>query len=396
MSARIHVSIVSPSPMQLLREMNPIYSEDQDMHLLDSNRRSFLKRAGFATAALLSGCAPMSTTPSASPAANDLPSGLPPLHRAAGLGDAEEVQTLLRTGADPSHLDPRIGASPLHLAAQSGNVDIGRLLLNAGAYLNLQAPSHGMTPLMVAVWHRRPAFVSFLLEQPAINAGLRNHLGLTAAEVVGLGSRPADGEHTLDREIRDLFAAYARRLQQTREQQPLIAVLTSQSLSASQKRTRVKALLAKGADPNTASPRTNSGADGQTPLHLAAQANLAEITRDLLEAGADQRIPDAYVLAIPAHRAAYFGHADVLRALVADRSFVDVANAQGPFNGYTPLHDAAWHGHAEAASVLVAAGVRTDVRGWDGRTALDIARENGYADTVAVLQGKTRGDQQGR
>ncbi len=87
--------------------------------------------------------------------------------------------------------------------------------------------------------------------------------------------------------------------------------------------------------------------------------------------------------ATPAHKAAYMGHADVTRLLVA-HSRLDL-DGQGPYNGYTALHDAAWHGHLEAARALVEAGARTDVRGHASRTAHDMAREYGHTAIVGLL-----------
>jgi ankyrin repeat protein len=308
------------------------------------------------------------------------------LHLAAGRGDTAQVGALLAAGADPAALDSTIGASPLHLAAQSGSVEVVRMLLEAGAPVDQQAPSHGMTPLMVAVWHRRPAVVQLLLDVPEVNVEATNVLGLTAAGVIGLGSDGAsDPGHVIDSQIKEVLDAYVERRAARLTDQPLFTALVDAGLSAEDRLARVRALLAEGAEVNTMSPVMGSGRDGHTPLHVAALDGHAEITRLLLEAGADQTIEDHYMRAVPAHKAASFGHADVLRALAAHPSFSQVANMQGPFNGYTPLHDAVWHGHTEAAEVLLEAGVRADIAGHDGRTPLALARDSGYHEIVALL-----------
>jgi ankyrin repeat protein len=61
-------------------------------------------------------------------------------------------------------------------------------------------------------------------------------------------------------------------------------------------------------------------------------------------------------------------------------------NARGLSNGYTPLHDAVSGNHFETAKVLVDAGAKTDIKGHDGKTPLDIAQENGSQDLVKLLQ----------
>jgi ankyrin repeat protein len=310
---------------------------------------------------------------------------LPALHAAAGRGDEGAVRRLLEQGADPNALEPNIGAAPLHIAAQGGSVAVGRALLEAGAFINLQAQSHGMTPLMVAIWHRQPDFVAFLLEQPRINVEISNVLGAKARDVIGFGSVGNDPAAGIDQRIRELMDAYVARRQAELDRQTLYAT-TNADMDDAIRAERVRVLIAQDATVDTISPRMNSGTDGHTPLHVAALKGQAEVARQLLAAGADQTIADAYMLSLPVHKAASFGHTEVMKVLVADRRFPQIADAQGPFNGYTPLHDAVWHGHLETARVLVEAGVRTDIRGWDGRTPADLAGDSGYTDIVELLR----------
>jgi ankyrin repeat protein len=75
-----------------------------------------------------------------------------------------------------------------------------------------------------------------------------------------------------------------------------------------------------------------------------------------------------------------------MRALAAHASFSRIRDAQGPYNGYTPLMDAVWHGHFDAARVLVETGADLSLRGHDGRTALDLAREFGYGRLEELLR----------
>lgn len=311
------------------------------------------------------------------------------LHRAAGLGDRAAVRALLRGGADPTVLDSRMGASPLHHAAQSGDVEVGTMLLDAGAFLNLQAPTHGVTPLMAAVWFRKPDFAAFLLRRPGINTELRSGFGAIAAELVGFGAGPDDeGAQRQDDQLRRLFADHRRRRDGCLAAQPLFVALTDPAADEHDRADRVRRLLdgaADGAATDTVSPVTSSGSDGHTPLLVAARDGNVDAVAALLAAGADQTVVDHYMAAVPAHKAAYGGHADVVRLLVDAPGFEQVKNVQGPYNGYTPLHDAVWHGHRGAAEVLLGAGVRTDLAGFDGRTPIDLAREYGYHDLVELL-----------
>lgn len=105
----------------------------------------------------------------------------------------------------------------------------------------------------------------------------------------------------------------------------------------------------------------------------------------MLDAGADQTIPGNYMAAIPLHKAAYFGRADMLKLLSQYEGFDEVKDAMGPNNGYTPLHDAIWHGHTEAAKVLIEAGSDTNIVAYDGLTPKDLAQQFGYQDIVELI-----------
>lgn len=315
--------------------------------------------------------------------------GLTALHRAAGAGALSEVRELLAGGADPTVLDSRAGASPLHHAAQSGSVEVARLLLAAGAFVNLQAPRNGVTPLMAAVWYRKLHLVAFLLQQPETNVELRSMFGATADELIGFGVRADDaGARREDDQLRQLFADY----RQVRDAQltalPLLLALTDPATDDGDKADQVRQLLdvAGQEQIDAVSPVLSSGSDGHTALLVASRDGNADAVAALLAADADQTAVDHYMSAVPAHKAAYGGHADVLRLLAAAPGWDVVKDAQGPFNGYTPLHDAVWHGHRAAAAVLVDAGARTDLAGYDGKTAADLAREYGYHELVELLR----------
>jgi ankyrin repeat protein len=300
----------------------------------------------------------------ADPNAKD-PLGYPPLCLAAGRGQTQMVELLLTAGADPLLPDTRMGASALHKAAQSGIIEVARLLLEHGAFINQQAPIHGHTPLIDAVWHKRLPMVEFLLDRDA-NPDIRAHGGYSAGEFqFAFG----DDDFTPYREA----IQHAREARAERDREPLrLAALNGDAA-------RVREIISQGADIDRMS------VDGHTPLLDAAREGHLEVVRVLLEAGADPRIVDrGNMKATPAHKAAYMGHAEVARLLVADPRLE--LDAQGPYNGYTVLHDATWHGHLDTARVLVEAGARLDLRGLDGRTPLDMAREYGYSDLIQLLE----------
>jgi ankyrin repeat protein len=88
--------------------------------------------------------------------------GLMPLHLAIENSDADMVRLLLERGADPLQPD-RTGESPLILAARSGSVDIVAALLEHGAQADAREPNFDQTPLMVAVRAGAAEVVQLLL-----------------------------------------------------------------------------------------------------------------------------------------------------------------------------------------------------------------------------------------
>lgn len=89
-----------------------------------------------------------------------------PIHDAARLGKAAEVERILK--ADPAMRDARnpMGATPLHLAAT--NPDIGPLkaLLAAGADARAR-DKEDLTPLHMAAYTDKPEHARLLLEAGA-------------------------------------------------------------------------------------------------------------------------------------------------------------------------------------------------------------------------------------
>lgn len=325
--------------------------------------------------------------------------GLTPLMRAAGLGNTTTTQLLLAQGADVTILDSVMGTSALHFAAQGGNVAVGQLILDYGGQilLNLQGPTHGLSPLHCAVWYRQPDFVQWLLAQPRINIHLKSHFGgATALDLVspdqvrGTTSQPfaiADPRlQTQAATIRRYFEAYLQRRDQTDPQgQELFEVIVNrQALSPDQQLARVKALIAEGANVNYVAPVDSSGNDGHTPLLIAVRDGYADIVQILLENGADITLTEETMHANAAHKGGYYGQPVTLQVLTTAPAFSQIINAQGPSNGYTPLHDAVWHGHLETARVLVEAQADLTLKGYDGKTPIDLARDYQY-DEIEVL-----------
>ena len=170
----------------------------------------------------------------------------------------------------------------------------------------------------------------------------------------------------------------------------------------------VRALLAEGA------PVNETGGDGFTPLHWAAQWNHAEIAGLLLAAGADANAATRYgvtpltlacINASPGmvERLLQAG-ADPLGAQTngetalmtcartgapaAVRPLLDRGadvNAAELARGQTALMWAAWEGHTDVVRSLLARGAEVDARTTTGYTALLLASREGYRETTEAL-----------
>jgi ankyrin repeat protein len=140
---------------------------------------------------------------------------------------------------------------------------------------------------------------------------------------------------------------------------------------------RVRALLAE--EP----ARANGFApDGFFPLGLAAFFGHAQAVRALLAGGADPNTTARNSTRVRAVHAAAAAHdAGILRCLLeagADPNAVQQV-------GFVPLHEAASNGDAEMARLLVAHGARTDAVSDDGKTAAGHARGKGHDELAGWL-----------
>ncbi len=128
--------------------------------------------------------------------------------------------------------------------------------------------------------------------------------------------------------------------------------------------------------------------DGYTALHYAAFFGGADAAAALIDAGADLEAVSRNGMAVrPLNSAAAGGHGDVSRLLVERGADVNAPQAQR----FTPLHAAAQNGDADLVAVLIAAGADKEARLEDGRTAADVALEAGHEALAEHLGGPSLG-----
>lgn len=123
----------------------------------------------------------------------------------------------------------------------------------------------------------------------------------------------------------------------------LIGVPGNAALSPVEKERQVAALLVAGVDPNIVAPVNDTQNPGHTPLSIAARDGLAGAVRALLDTGADMKLVDHFMLAHPTQGRLY-GPCRSDAGTLQSSGFSEIADIQGPFNGYTALHDAGCQG----------------------------------------------------
>jgi len=142
----------------------------------------------------------------------------------------------------------------------------------------------------------------------------------------------------------------------------------------------VERLLEGGRD---ASAINAHGADGWTPLHLAAFFGHAKIVELLLSRDADvaarSRNPNGNT---PLHAALVGNHKLVAGLLIGHGADVNAADAAG----WRPLHLAAANNNLDAIKALVAQGADVAAGNGEGLTPLTIAQEKSHREAAALLR----------
>ena len=314
--------------------------------------------------------------------------GTPLLHRAVRAGHVEVVRLLLSRGARVDQRDVH-GATAL---VDAGRVEVAAVLLDAGAGVDPE-PAAYQTPLGEAVSMADLDRVALLLARGA-DPNRPDRFGR-----VPLAMCPtADVAEVL----------YAAGADATRGN-PLVGAARLRDVAL------VEGLIARGA------PVDVPDSDGRTAVYAAASGlSGLEIAERLIAAGAPVDVPtrqgDTALL-----QACAWNHSALVKRLVAAGAAVDRVGPQGatalhfaalgPYNrentdalvarllsvgvrgldaqdawGRTPLRIVAGIGDAAAVRVLLSAGADRSIVDRNGATALDVAREAGAADVVALLE----------
>ena len=300
--------------------------------------------------------------------AKEMAEGQTALMWAAAEGHAAVVQALLEGGADVQARSLQ-GYTALLLAAREANLDTTKALLASGANVN-EAAQDGTTALVVATVRGHTEYAKFLLTR-----GADPNLGPGFAPLhwaAGVwDSYLTDFSNGIRNENTE-WSAFG-------------------GIQKAEKLDFVKALLARGADPNARTKRNpnygmrvkggNGNLVGATPFLIAAQANEVAIMRELVAHGADPNLPTNQGTT-PLMVAAGIGHLPGMsrskeeNALEAVKLCVELGADLNAVNksGDTALHGAAWRHFADSiVQYLVDHGANMNAKNKRGWTPLVIA-----------------------
>jgi uncharacterized protein len=301
--------------------------------------------------------------------------GVTPMALAATNGSAAMIRMLLDGGADVNSANPG-GETALMTAARTGSEDAVSLLLDRGANVNAKDALHAQTALMWAVIENHASMVKLLLSRGAdINA----HTTVTTPKGEYVPARPAAASGTGIIRQRALPTADGGMT-------PLLFAIRDGNLEMT------RLLLERGADIN------QSSGNHTTPLIIALLNGQVGLATELLEKGADPNAADDY------KRAALFAAIDLrnfnhdkygdlptdgrdplplIQALLhkgADPNRrTDTVPVHGlmqfdgswvNFDGQTPFIRAALSGDIEVMRLLLANGADPSIKTTQGTTAL--------------------------
>ncbi|WP_207422707.1 ankyrin repeat domain-containing protein [Desertivirga brevis] len=122
--------------------------------------------------------------------------------------------------------------------------------------------------------------------------------------------------------------------------------------------------------------------DGFTPLGLACYFGNEEVARYLLLKGAEPNIPSRNGYNVyPINSSVAANNADITKILLEAGAEVNVAQS----SGVTPLHSAAHYGNIEILILLLEAGADVTAKTGGGKTASEVAAANGHVAIARIL-----------
>ncbi|CAI2350815.1 unnamed protein product [Caenorhabditis sp. 36 PRJEB53466] len=348
------------------------------------------------------------------------------IHFAAEKGYLEVIEALVAAGGRKDELDSE-KSLPLHVAAKMNRKNVVEYLLDEN---NMDpVDDYGMTPLMLAVSQDSEDCVKYLIgkgadytvtdkdERTAVYVGAKYNAQKSVSYILEyLKQKEETFEEKAENEYLNRSHASRKTLRNVNEDQKVSTMVnmadrdqnSPMHVVASNGYLEMMELLYKyGAvvtqvNEDEETPLHRAAHSGQTgavrmllewdkrlllnkdemgnsALHLAAKMGHDVTTRVLLEQGADKEAKNSFQQT-PLQVAVEYGKLETCQQLVSKG-----AQVENPSDTRTVLHIAANNGYDTIARFLLQVGVTVDRRDEKGRTALDVACEQGKKEVARAL-----------
>ena len=319
------------------------------------------------------------------------PNGETALMSCARTGTQRAVETLLARGANPNSFETNSGQTALMWAAANAHESVVDVLIGAGA--NVNATSNGeFTPLMFAARAGSADVAKLLLDAGAdVNAFTSNGLSPLLIAAASLSAiTGSDYRLVVDESGHEELAVLLLDRDANVMQADQYGMTSLHYAVERNKSTLLKALLEGGADPNAQLTQGlpfrrgdyvgREAYDGASPFWLAARLGNVEMMKDLLSAGADPELRQAWGVT-PTMVASGVTQTDsrivaeerLLQALELLVLEVGTDIHSVDRSGQTAVHGAANVSGNEIIKFLVARGADPEAVDNRGRTPHDVA-----------------------
>ncbi|MCA7010493.1 ankyrin repeat domain-containing protein [Wolbachia endosymbiont of Tribolium confusum] len=268
--------------------------------------------------------------------------------------DLGKVKDNIRRGANVN-AQSRLGWISVFWAIQKNNLSIVKLLVNNGADINAKDNESWM-PLHWAVQLGSLDVVKYLVERGA-----------------NVNALTADGRTPLDlaaQKNRVNVIEFLKKAQLDLDKELLTAVQDGDL-------NKVEGLANQGAGLNT------KGSNDWTLLHFAASSNKFDIVKFLLDKNANIKAKDVYGNT-PLHVAAQYDSKLEIVEFLLDKNASGINDVNN--NGSTPLHVAIQGNKSSTVKFLLNKGASIQVKDKDGKTPLDLAKQEGYTNIVQMIE----------
>lgn len=306
-------------------------------------------------------------------------------------GNLETLRYLISQGAD-IHAKDGEGYSLLHSAVFFNQLESVKFLVEKG--LNLNAKSDDDRTVFVMAAHSSVPMVKYLLSTAIdkekngdiVSEAIRYHRPDVAEYLINVGYKLDKNYLTKDAvlleaideqslETLSFLLKHGVGLEHMVKHRREKATLLHMAVMLDKKEVALF-LLKRGANPNARS------ADGTPIFYHAINNENMDILKALYDRGANLADTEGVFKRTPLQLAFELRRVNVLRLLIDRGANV---NEVAVFDGNTPLHLAAELGYLEITKKLVEKGAKTAVRNGGGKSALELARDNGHREVEKYL-----------